>query len=151
MAQMSIDRFFAALRMTKGKKLFLTKFVSMINKLIRSFGYAFKGLAYATKSQLNFRIHLFASVIAIVLGFTLNVTTTEWLWISLSIAIVLLTELINTGIETLTDLVSPDYNEKAGHVKDICAGAVVVAACFALITGVIIFLPKIIFVFHHAA
>jgi len=123
----------------------------MINKLIRSFGYAFKGLAYATKSQLNFRIHLFASVIAIVLGFTLNVTTTEWLWISLSIAIVLLTELINTGIETLTDLVSPDYNEKAGHVKDICAGAVVVAACFALITGIIIFLPKIIFVFHHAA
>jgi diacylglycerol kinase len=151
MAQMSIDRFFAALRMTKGKKLFLTKFVSMINKLIRSFGYAFKGLAYATKSQLNFRIHLFASVIAIVLGFTLNVTTIEWLWISLSIAIVLLTELINTGIETLTDLVSPDYNEKAGHVKDICAGAVVVAACFALITGIIIFLPKIIFVFHHAA
>ena len=123
----------------------------MINKLIRSFGFAFKGLAYATKSQLNFRIHLFASVIAIVLGFTLNVTTTEWLWISLSIAIVLLTELINTGIETLTDLVSPDYNEKAGHVKDICAGAVVVAACFALITGIIIFLPKIIFVFHHAA
>jgi len=123
----------------------------MINKLIRSFGFAFKGLAYATNSQLNFRIHLFASVIAIVLGFTLNVTTTEWLWISLSIAIVLLTELINTGIETLTDLVSPDYNEKAGHVKDICAGAVVVAACFALITGIIIFLPKIIFVFHHAA
>ncbi|MFI5159040.1 MAG: diacylglycerol kinase family protein [Sphingobacteriales bacterium] len=123
----------------------------MIKKLILSFGYAFKGLAYATKSQLNFRIHLFASVIAIALGFTLNITTTEWLWIALSIAIVLLTELTNTGIETLTDLVSPDYNEKAGHVKDICAGAVVVAACFALLTGIIIFLPKIIFVFHHAA
>jgi len=123
----------------------------MIKKLIRSFGYAFKGLAYATKSQLNFRIHLFASVIAIALGFTLNIATTEWLWIALSIAIVLLTELTNTGIETLTDLVSPDYNEKAGHVKDICAGAVVVAACFALITGIVIFLPKLILVFHHAA
>jgi len=108
----------------------------MIKKLIRSFGYAFKGLAYATKSQLNFRIHLFASVIAIALGFALNISTTEWLWIALSIAIVLLTELTNTGIETLTDLVSPNYNEKAGHVKDICAGAVVVAACFALITGI---------------
>jgi len=139
------------LRMTKERISFLTKFDAMIKKLIRSFGYAFKGLAYATKSQLNFRIHLFASVIAIALGFTLNIATTEWLWIALSIAIVLLTELTNTGIETLTDLVSPDYNEKAGHVKDICAGAVVVAACFALITGIVIFLPKLILVFHHAA
>jgi diacylglycerol kinase len=137
--------------MTKERISFLTKFDAMIKKLIRSFGYAFKGLAYATKSQLNFRIHLFASVIAIALGFTLNIATTEWLWIALSIAIVLLTELTNTGIETLTDLVSPDYNEKAGHVKDICAGAVVVAACFALITGIVIFLPKLILVFHHAA
>jgi len=123
----------------------------MIKKLILSFGYAFKGLAYATKSQLNFRIHLFAAVLAIVLGFALNIAASEWLWVALSIAIVLLTELTNTGIETLTDLVSPGYNEKAGHVKDICAGAVVVAALFALITGIIIFLPKIILVFYHAA
>jgi diacylglycerol kinase (ATP) len=123
----------------------------MIKRLILSFGYAFKGLAYATKSQLNFRIHLFAAALAVILGFVLNIAATEWLWIALSIAIVLLTELTNTGIETLTDLVSPDYNEKAGHVKDICAGAVVVAALFALITGLIIFIPKIILVFHHAA
>jgi diacylglycerol kinase (ATP) len=123
----------------------------MIKKLIRSFGYAFKGLAYATKSQLNFRIHLFAALIAIALGLTLKIAISEWLWIFLSIAIVLLTELTNTGIETLTDLVSPEYNEKAGHVKDICAGAVVVAAGFALITGIIIFLPKVILIFHHAA
>jgi diacylglycerol kinase (ATP) len=123
----------------------------MIKKLILSFGYAFKGLAYATKSQLNFRIHLFAAVIAIALGFALNIAASEWLWIALSIAIVLLAELTNTGIETLTDLVSPGYNEKAGHVKDICAGAVVIAALFALITGLIIFVPKIILVFHHAA
>jgi len=123
----------------------------MIKKLILSFGYAFKGLAYATKSQLNFRIHLFAAVIAIALGFALSITTNEWLWIALSIAIVLLTELNNTGIETLTDLVSPGYNEKAGHVKDICAGAVIIAALFALVTGLIIFVPKIILVFHHAA
>jgi len=122
-----------------------------MKKLIRSFGYAFKGLGYAAKTQLNFRIHLVASVLAIALGFALNISVTEWLWICLSIAIVLLTELTNTGIETLTDLVSPGYNEKAGHVKDICAGAVVVAALFALITGVFIFLPKLIVVFHHAA
>lgn len=122
-----------------------------MKKLIRSFGYAFKGLGYATKTQLNFRIHLVATVLAIITGVVLNISTTEWLWVSLSIAIVLLTELTNTGIETLTDLVSPDYNEKAGHVKDICAGAVVVAALFALITGIIIFAPKLLLLIHHAA
>ena len=122
-----------------------------MKKLIRSFGFAFKGLVYATKSQLNFRIHLGAAVLAVALGFVLHITINQWLWIALSIAIVLLTELTNTGIETLTDLVSPGYNEKAGHVKDICAAAVVVAALFALITGIIIFLPKLLLLIHHAA
>jgi len=122
-----------------------------MKKLIRSFGFAFKGLAYATKSQLNFRIHLGATVLAVALGFALHITINQWLWIALSIAIVLLTELTNTGIETLTDLVSPGYNEKAGHVKDICAAAVVVAAIFALITGIIIFLPKLLLLIHHVA
>jgi diacylglycerol kinase (ATP) len=122
-----------------------------MKKLIRSFGFAFKGLAYATKTQLNFRIHLVAMVLAIITGIALNISTTEWLWIALSIAIVLLTELTNTGIETLTDLVSPEYNKKAGHVKDICAGAVVVAALFALITGIVIFVPKLLLLIHHAA
>jgi len=122
-----------------------------MKKLIRSFGYAFKGLAYATKSQLNFRIHLVATFLVVVFGLALHISVNEWEWVMVSIAIVLLTELANTGIETLTDLVSPGYNEKAGHVKDICAGAVVIAALFALITGIIIFAPKILFLFHHAA
>jgi diacylglycerol kinase (ATP) len=122
-----------------------------LKKLIRSFGFAFKGLAYAMRSQLNFRIHVVAAILAVILGFALKLSTIEWLWIALSITIVLLTELVNTGIETLTDLVSPDYNEKAGHVKDICAGAVVIAALFALITGIVIFVPKLLLLFGHAA
>ena len=121
-----------------------------MKKLIRGFGYAFKGLAYATKTQLNFRIHLFATVLAVAFGFVLHISVNEWEWVMVSIAMVLLTELTNTGIETLTDLVSPEYNEKAGHVKDICAGAVVVAALFALITGLIIFVPKLLLLAHAA-
>jgi diacylglycerol kinase (ATP) len=54
-------------------------------------------------------------------------------------------------IETLVDLVSPGFNEKAGRVKDMAAGAVVIAATFALVTGLIIFLPKILLLFNHAA
>ena len=122
-----------------------------MKRLIRSFGFAFKGLRYAAKTQPNFRFHLVAGTIAVVMGFLFRLSTAEWLWLMASIAVVLITELLNTSLETLTDLVSPTYNEKAGHVKDIAAGAVVVAALFALITGIVIFLPKIILLIRHAA
>ena len=120
-------------------------------KLIRSFGYAFKGLGYAAKTQLNFRIHLLATLVAVFAGYALHISVNEWQWVVLSIALVLITELFNTALEFLTDLVSPGYNELAGHVKDIGAGAVVVAAIFALATGLIIFLPKLLVLMHHAA
>jgi diacylglycerol kinase (ATP) len=122
-----------------------------MRKFIRGFGFAFKGLAYATKTQLNFRVHLVAALVAVILGFILKLTVYEWLWIILSCAIVLVTELLNTSLEILTDLVSPEYNKLAGHVKDVAAGAVVIAAIFALITGIIIFLPKLILLINHAA
>lgn len=120
----------------------------MIKKLLRSFGYAFKGLAYATVSQLNFRIHLFATLVAVAMGIWLHLTSAQWLWVSASIALVLLTEVFNTMIETLVDLVSPGYNEKAGRVKDMSAGAVVIAACFAVVVALVIFLPKLQLLFR---
>ncbi len=118
-----------------------------MKKLIRSFGFAFKGVAYATATQLNFRIHLGATVLVILMGYLLHISMGEWLWVALCITLVLVAEIFNTMIETLTDLVSPDYNEKAGHIKDMSAGAVVIAAIFALITGLIIFLPKLLLLF----
>src|ERR1700753_3328194 len=99
-----------------------------MKKLFRSFGYAFKGVAYATRTQLNFRIHLFATVLAVGMGFYFHIDHSEWLWIGLCIALMLVTEIFNTMIEALVDLVSPDYNEKAGHIKDMSAGAVVLSA-----------------------
>lgn len=122
-----------------------------MKRLIRSFGFAFKGLRYATATQPNFRIHLVLTTIAIGLGFLLDISFNEWEWIALSIVFVLVIELLNTGIEILTDLASPGYDEKAGRVKDVAAGAVVIAAVFALITGVVIFLPKLIVLIRHAA
>jgi diacylglycerol kinase (ATP) len=85
------------------------------------------------------------------MGCALHISISEWLWVALSITLVLVTELFNTMIEALTDLVSPGYNEKAGHVKDMSAGAVIIAAIFALVTGLIIFLPKLLLLFNHAA
>lgn len=121
-----------------------------MNKLWKSFGYAFKGLAYAYQTQLNFRIHLAVTLIALLLGWYLSLSVNEWLWILLCITIVLAAELLNTSIETLTDLVSPGYHPKAGHVKDIAAAAVTITAVFAVVTGCIIFIPKIILLFHAA-
>ncbi|HEY5327281.1 MAG TPA: diacylglycerol kinase family protein [Mucilaginibacter sp.] len=122
-----------------------------MKKIIRSFGYAFKGVAFATTTQLNFRIHLAATALAVITGYLLHISVNEWQWVALSITLVLVTEIFNTMIETLVDLVSPGYNEKAGHIKDMSAGAVVIAALFALITALIIFLPKLIVLINHAA
>jgi diacylglycerol kinase (ATP) len=118
-----------------------------MKKLFNSFGYAFKGIAYAAKTQLNFRIHLGVTAVAVLLGIWLHIAVSEWQWVAVCIALVLVTEIFNTMIETLVDLVSPGYNEKAGHIKDMSAGAVVIAALFALITGTIIFLPKLLLLF----
>ena len=122
-----------------------------MKKLIRSFGYAFKGIGYAAKTQLNFRIHLAVTLLACFLGYILNITVDEWRWLILCVALVLTAELFNTAIEFLTDLVSPQYNELAGHVKDVSAGAVLITALFAVLIGSIIFLPKLLFLIQHAA
>jgi diacylglycerol kinase (ATP) len=121
-----------------------------MNKLWKSFGYAFKGFVYACRTQLNLRIHLVITGIALLSGWYLKISTSEWLWILLCIAIVITAELLNTAIETLTDLVSPSFNIKAGHVKDIAAAAVTITALFAVITGCIIFIPKLIQLFYAA-
>ncbi|WP_345949530.1 diacylglycerol kinase family protein [Mucilaginibacter sp. PAMB04274] len=122
-----------------------------MNKFLKGFGYAFTGLKYAMLTQLNFRVHLVAMLLAVFMGYSLHISATEWLWISLCITLVLLVELLNTAIELLTDLVSPEYNPKAGHVKDISAAAVLITAFFALATGLVIFLPKLISLIKHAA
>src|ERR1700754_1237215 len=110
--------------MTKGFRVFLF----LMKKFIRGFGYAFNGVRHAAATQLNFRVQLVAAVVAVLLGYIFHISAGEWLWITLCIAMVLAAELFNTAIEFLTDLVSPEYNKKAGLVKDMSAGAVLVLA-----------------------
>jgi len=115
-----------------------------MRRLIKSFGYALSGIAYTVKTQLNFRIHLTAVLLVGVSGWYFQLSGHEWLWIILAIGLVLVAELLNTAIELLVDLVSPGFNEKAGRVKDVAAGAVIVAAFIAVLIGAIIFIPKLI-------
>ncbi|MBK0378515.1 diacylglycerol kinase family protein [Mucilaginibacter segetis] len=108
-------------------------------KLGRSFRYAFQGFHSGFRSQLNFRIQCTAAVVVIILGLLCGITKYDWLWILLNIALVLFGELINTALETLVDLVSPDYHVLAGKVKDIAAAAVTILAANALVSAIIIF------------
>jgi diacylglycerol kinase (ATP) len=116
-------------------------YTMQIQKTIRSFGPAFKGLKSAFLAENNFKVHLLAAVIVIALGFFLHVQRNDWLWLIAAIGGVFMMEFINTAIEKLTNLASPEYNEEAGKVKDISAGVVLIASFTSTIIGAIILIP----------
>jgi undecaprenol kinase len=113
-----------------------------MSRFIKSFGFALNGIAYAFKTQPNFKFHCALTAVVLLSGWHFELKSAEWLWLLAAIALVLISELLNTAIEVLVDLVSPNYHEKAGIVKDAAAGAVLVAAIIAAIIGLIIFVPK---------
>ena len=115
-----------------------------MDKFLKGFKYGFNGLDYAFRTQVNFKVHTIFAIFVILLGYVLEITDKEWLWILLATSMVLISELLNTALEVLVDLVSPEHNQKAGIIKDVAAGAVLVTALFAVVAGLIIFLPKII-------
>ena len=113
-------------------------------KLIRSFTYAWQGIKYCYKTQLNFRIHLVGLSIVIIASFVLKITSTEWLFIIGCSVLVLALEFVNTAIEHLCDIVTKDIHPAIKIIKDVSAAAVLIAATGSAITGAIIFSPKII-------
>ena len=115
-----------------------------MRKFIKGFSYAFAGLAYAFKSQLNFKVHILSTFLVSLAGYWFKLSSSEWLWIIASIGVVLITELLNTAIETLVDLISPEIHPKAKIIKDVAAGAVLIAAITAAGIGLVIFIPKIL-------
>ncbi len=115
-----------------------------MRRLIKSFGYAVNGIGYAFKTQPNFRFHCTAILVVLIAGLYFRLELFEWLWILMATALVLVSELFNTAIEVLVDLVSPAYHVKAGLVKDLSAAAVLIAAIIAATIGLIIFIPKFI-------
>ena len=114
-----------------------------LEKRIKSFGYAFKGIVSLIRREHNAWIHCTAIVLVTIGGFYFGLTLTEWCIVVLCFGIVLAAEGFNTAIERLVDLVSPDFHPIAGDVKDIAAGAVLICAIAAAIIGGIIFIPYI--------
>ena len=112
-------------------------------KLFKSFGYAWQGLRYCYKSQLNFRIHLWVLALVVICGLALGITNGQWLFIISAAMLVLALELLNTAIEFLSDKVSNEFDPVIKIVKDVSAAAVLVCAAGSILGGLIIFLPKI--------
>lgn len=113
-------------------------------KRIKAFGYAFRGLADLLRTQAHAQIHLLAIVCVGAAGWYFKLSKTEWLAVVLAMALVLALEAVNTAIEYLTDLVSPDYHPLAGKAKDVAAAAVLIAAIGAVIVGGMVFLPRVL-------
>lgn len=113
-----------------------------MKKRIRSFGYALKGIRAVFGKEANMNIHLTMTALVVFCGFLFSISTTEWLICIICFGVVIGLEMMNSAIENLVDLVSPEKNKLAGKAKDIAAGAVLVAAICAAIVGLIIFVPK---------
>jgi diacylglycerol kinase len=115
-----------------------------ISKCLKSFSFAFKGVYHLFKNENNAKVHLLATVLVIAAGVFLKLEINEWLWIIFAIGLVWITEAINTAIEKTVDLLSPDFNPKAGMIKDLAAAAVLIAAIIAAVIGLLVFLPNVL-------
>jgi len=112
-------------------------------KEANSFGYAFRGIWQALRHEWHLQIHAFCTLGVLVCSWYLGLTIAEWCLVIFAIGMVLAAEIFNSAIEQLTNIASPQFNAAAGRVKDMAAGAVLVAAITAAAVGCLVFLPKI--------
>lgn len=112
-------------------------------KHIKRFKHTYDGLKTLLLKDHNYLLHIIIAFITIILGYIYQLNAIEWLFILLAIFLVLTLEAVNTAIECVVDLVTMDYHELAKQAKDIAAFSVMLVSIFALITGLIIFLPHI--------
>ena len=104
---------------------------------------AFFGVRNLFMESRNARIQLIIFLIVLLIGFYVGLTAQEWLWIMGVSAAVISMEAINTSIELFADVYTLEYNEKIKQVKDIAAGAVLLVSLFAVVVGILVFLPHL--------
>ena len=106
---------------------------------IDSFKFAWQGIKCFFAAESNAKIHALAARVAIAVGWVLNITSLEWISVSVCIALVWITEAINTSIEDICDLISKDPDPRIKKIKDISAGAVLMSTILAILVGLIVF------------
>lgn len=115
-----------------------------VRSLIKSFGYAGAGIGHLIRSQRNARIHLALTILAILLALWLKFSAVEWAVLSLTFGLVFLAEAVNTAIEAVVDLASPESHALAKIAKDTAAGGVLIAAITAIVVALFLFLPPLL-------
>lgn len=110
---------------------------------LASFGHALRGVKTLLVTQPNARIHLVAACAVTVLGWSLRLSALEWAVIALTVGMVIGAEALNTAIEFVVDLASPEWHALARDAKDVAAAAVLLGSLAAVVVGAIIFVPKI--------
>jgi diacylglycerol kinase len=112
--------------------------------MLASFSYAVSGILEFFLKERNARIHFTCAITAVLTGFMLHISNTEWIVIIIMIMSVMAAEMINTAIELLCDHVQPGLHEQVRIIKDIAAGAVLIASMASVAVAAIIFIPKFI-------
>ncbi len=110
---------------------------------LEAFRFAFSGLWYALRTQRNMRIQLLVAVGVVVMGLWLRLSADQWAVLAATSGLVLVSEMMNTVVEGIVDLVCPDYHPLAKTVKDVMAGGVVLAAIVAVVVGLLILGPPL--------
>ena len=105
------------------------------------FNHAFRGLFQMLRSERNFKIQILVFAVVIAIGFFFGISKAEWISICLVSALVLSLEVINSAIEKVCNLYSIEKDEKIKIIKDISAGAVLIAALSAILIGALVFYP----------
>lgn len=105
----------------------------------KSFVFAARGMKVAFLHERNFKVQLCVALLTIGAGFYYSISAIEWIAITILIGLVLSLEMVNTALENLVNLVTQERKPLAGKIKDLAAGAVLLASIIAAIAGIIIF------------
>jgi diacylglycerol kinase len=113
-----------------------------MKKFLLGFKFAFEGIWYVIRTQLNMRVHIGLGSVLIIVGLIFGVSLLEWAILFGMMGLVFALEIVNTAIENAIDLVTKEYHPKAKIAKDAAAGAVLIAAIFAVCVALFIFVPR---------
>lgn len=108
---------------------------------VRSFGYAIRGVGSMLKSQHNAWLHAVATILVVFLGLLFGLSDPEWCWLVLAVMAVWTAEALNTALEFLADVASPEFHPLVGKAKDVAAGAVLISAIGSAVIGLLVLGP----------
>jgi len=113
---------------------------------LSSFRHAYDGVIVTFKEHPNIRFHMLAGLTATLLSYLLNLNRLEFVIILFTISLVITSEMINTAIESMTDLITLEYRKEAKIAKDVAAGMVLINSLLAVIVAIIVFLPHLLII-----